>query len=65
MVKGDQMTEKIDKARILETLGAEHDKAFQEEKDADTDGRRAFCAGMVTAYRDAIDIIDRMGDNTK
>jgi hypothetical protein len=65
MVKGDQMTEKIDKARILETLGAEHDKAFQAEKEAETDGRRSFCAGMVTAYRDAIDIIDRMGDNTK
>ena len=32
MVKGDQMTEKIDKARILETLGAEHDKAFQAER---------------------------------
>ena len=52
-------------ARILETLGAEHDKAFQAEKEAETDGRRSFCAGMVTAYRDAIDIIDRMGDNTK
>lgn len=65
MVKGDQMTEKIDKARILEALGASYDKAFQAEKEAETDERRAFCAGMVTAYRDAIKTIDQMGDITK
>jgi len=65
MVKGDKMKEKLDKAQILETLGAEYDKVIQVEKEADTDERRAFCVGMVTAYRNAIDIIDRIGDITK
>lgn len=59
------MKEKIDTARVLKELGEAYDKAFQAEYDAATNGRQEFCAGMVTAYRDALEIVGRIGEETK
>ena len=59
------MKDKLNTADVLKELGAAYDKAFQAEHDAKTDGRLEFCAGMTTAYRDALEIIGRMGDETK
>ena len=59
------MKEKIDTAAALKELGAAYDKAFQAEHDAKTNGRLEFCAGMTTAYRDALEIVGRIGEETK
>jgi hypothetical protein len=44
-------------AELLYAIGEEYDKALEQEKSADTDTRRAFCAGMVEAYKNALDIL--------
>jgi hypothetical protein len=44
-------------AGILQSLGREYDKALEQERNADTDTRQAFCAGMVEAYKNALAIL--------
>jgi hypothetical protein len=44
-------------AEILQTLGREYDKALEQERAADTDTRRTFCAGMNEAYKNALAIV--------
>jgi hypothetical protein len=44
-------------AKVLQTLGREYDKAREQEHMADTDTRRAFCAGMVEAYKNALAVL--------
>jgi hypothetical protein len=44
-------------AEILQALGREYDKAREQEYLADTDARRAFCAGMTEAYKNALAVL--------
>jgi hypothetical protein len=44
-------------AEILQALGREYDKAREQEQIADTDTRRAFCAGRVEAYKNALAVL--------
>jgi hypothetical protein len=49
-------------AEILQALGREYDKAREQEQGADTDTRRAFCAGMTEAYKEVLAILS--GNNS-
>jgi hypothetical protein len=44
-------------AKVLQALGREYDKAREQEHLADTDTRRAFCAGMTEAYKNALAVL--------
>jgi hypothetical protein len=44
-------------AEVLRALGREYDRSLERERYADTDTRRAFCAGMTEAYKDALAIL--------
>jgi hypothetical protein len=44
-------------AETLQAMGREYDKALEQERAADTDTRRAFCAGMSGAYKNALAIL--------
>jgi hypothetical protein len=41
----------------LQAMGREYSKALEQEQGADTDTRRAFCAGMSEAYKNALAIL--------
>ena len=44
-------------AEVLQALGREYDKAKDRERNADTEFRQVFCAGMVEAYKNALAIL--------
>jgi hypothetical protein len=48
-------------AGILQAMGREYDRALEQERDADSDARRSFCAGMTEAYKEALAIISGPG----
>jgi hypothetical protein len=41
----------------LKTVGRKYDRALEQERTAETDTRRAFCAGMVEAYKNALAVL--------
>jgi hypothetical protein len=49
-------------AGILQAVGREYDLALERELGANTDTRRAFCAGMSEAYVNALDILSGYAD---
>ena len=51
-------------ADVLQALGREYDKALEQEQSADTDTRRAFCAGMSEAYKNALAILSGAKEDT-
>ena len=44
-------------AEDLYAIGEEYDRALEQEQGADTDTKRAFCAGMSEAYKNALAIL--------
>jgi hypothetical protein len=44
-------------AEFLQAVGREYDRAKERERNADTDTRQAFCAGMVEAYKNTLAIL--------
>jgi hypothetical protein len=49
---------------ILQVIGREYDRALEREHAADTDTRRAFCAGMTEAYKTALAILSGHNEET-
>jgi hypothetical protein len=42
---------------VLQVLGREYDRAREQERCADTDARRIFCAGMTEACKNALAVL--------
>jgi hypothetical protein len=53
-LRGVVREQQAEYTEALQAIGRKYDRALDQERAADTDTRRAFCAGMTEAYKNTL-----------